>query len=143
MLIRRPPAEVFRAFVDPAVTTRFWFTKSTGPLAPAAKVRWDWEMYGAAAKVTVQAFEENRRLAFHWGRPDRQTTVELRFIEHEKHTHLEITEQGFSGTGDEMVAQALDSISGFSLVLATVKALLEHQVVLTTVLDHVPKGLKR
>jgi uncharacterized protein YndB with AHSA1/START domain len=30
MLIRRPVAEVFEAFVDPAVTTRFWFTKSEG-----------------------------------------------------------------------------------------------------------------
>lgn len=28
MLIRKPVEEVFEAFVDPAVTTRFWFTKS-------------------------------------------------------------------------------------------------------------------
>lgn len=27
MLIRRPVAEVFAAFVDPAVTTRIWFTR--------------------------------------------------------------------------------------------------------------------
>ena len=33
-LIRRPPAEVFAAFTDPAITTRFWFTKSSGTLAP-------------------------------------------------------------------------------------------------------------
>ncbi|MEV1167923.1 hypothetical protein [Nonomuraea sp. NPDC049784] len=36
MLIRRPPAEVFQAFADPDVTTRFWFTKSTGKLTPGA-----------------------------------------------------------------------------------------------------------
>jgi len=32
MLIRRPVAEVFEAFVDPAITTRFWFTRSSGRL---------------------------------------------------------------------------------------------------------------
>jgi uncharacterized protein YndB with AHSA1/START domain len=30
MLIRRKPAEVFQAIVDPAVTTRIWYTKSSG-----------------------------------------------------------------------------------------------------------------
>jgi len=33
MLIRRPPDAVFEALADPAVTTRFWYTKSTGPMA--------------------------------------------------------------------------------------------------------------
>ena len=32
MLIRRPAAEVYAAFVDPAVTTRFWFSRASGPL---------------------------------------------------------------------------------------------------------------
>ena len=38
MLIRRPVAEVFNAFADPAVTTKFWFSKSSGKLAPDARV---------------------------------------------------------------------------------------------------------
>jgi uncharacterized protein YndB with AHSA1/START domain len=32
MLIRRPAAEVFEAFINPEVTTKFRFTDSTGPL---------------------------------------------------------------------------------------------------------------
>lgn len=39
MVIRGPVGEVFRAFVDPEVTTRFWFTESSGPLEPGAEVR--------------------------------------------------------------------------------------------------------
>ncbi|WP_431211735.1 SRPBCC domain-containing protein [Puia sp. P3] len=42
MLIRRPVAEVFGAFVDPAVTTKFWFTKSTGRLEAGKEVVWTW-----------------------------------------------------------------------------------------------------
>ena len=34
MLVRRPVGEVFEAFVNPEITTRFWFTKSSGPLEP-------------------------------------------------------------------------------------------------------------
>jgi uncharacterized protein YndB with AHSA1/START domain len=37
MLIRRPIAEVFEAFVNPAVTSKFWFTKSSGRLEPGIK----------------------------------------------------------------------------------------------------------
>ena len=40
MRIRRPVREVFAAFVDPAITTRFWFTKSSGPLVQGAEVTW-------------------------------------------------------------------------------------------------------
>jgi uncharacterized protein YndB with AHSA1/START domain len=136
MLIRRPPADVFRAFVDPAVTTKFWFTKSSGKLAKGARVRWEWEMHGVSTDVEVHESEENRRLVISWG-----TTVEFRFVPLEEGTYLEITERGFTGTPEEKVALAMDSVGGFSLVLANVKALLEHDVVLTTVADGKPKGL--
>lgn len=32
MLIRRPVMDVFEAFIDPDITTTFWFTKSSGRL---------------------------------------------------------------------------------------------------------------
>lgn len=39
MLIRKPVAEVFEAFVDPAMTTKFWFSRSSGRLELARTVR--------------------------------------------------------------------------------------------------------
>lgn len=51
MLIRRPAREVFEAFVDPDITTRFWFTNSTGRLdEPGTTVEWAWEMFDAPAQ---------------------------------------------------------------------------------------------
>lgn len=41
MPIRRPVAESFEAFVNPEVTTKFWFAKSSGQLEEGKKVRWD------------------------------------------------------------------------------------------------------
>ncbi len=139
LLIRRPAAVVFEAFVDPAITTRFWFTKSSGPLEPGKRVRWDWEMYGASATVDVKAVEPNRRILIEWGDPAR--VVEWLFESRPDDTTLvSITERGFHGTDDEVVAQAIDSMGGFTSTLAGLKALLEHGVELKLVEDHHPDG---
>ena len=55
MLIRRPVVEVFAAFVDPAITTQFWFTKGSGRLAADKQIQWEWEMYGASANMSKRS----------------------------------------------------------------------------------------
>jgi uncharacterized protein YndB with AHSA1/START domain len=40
MLIRKPVVEVFEAFVNPEITTRFWFTKSTGRVEAGKRLTW-------------------------------------------------------------------------------------------------------
>jgi uncharacterized protein YndB with AHSA1/START domain len=142
LLIRRPAAEVFEAFADPAVTTRFWFSKSSGRLEPGAKVRWDWEMYGAGSDVEVKAIEPAARILIAWGEPGAATEVEWRFEPRgEGRTFVTITNSGFTGTADEQVAAALDSMQGFSLTLAGCKALLEHGLELNIVRDVHPDAL--
>ena len=142
MLVRKPPAEVFRAFADPSVTTKFWYTRSSGPMEAGAKLRWDWEMFGASANVVVKEFEPNRRIVFDWGGDGAMRTVALRFVPWKEHTYVNVTETGCRGTPEEMAAQAIDSIAGFALVLAALKALLEHGVRLAVVADHVVPGLE-
>ncbi|HLN62048.1 MAG TPA: SRPBCC family protein [Symbiobacteriaceae bacterium] len=140
MLIRRPVEEVFEAFVDPAITTQFWFTHSTGRLEPGKVVRWDWAMYGASADVHVKAVEPNQRILIEW--PDHHgqlCPVEWTFSERpDGTTFVTIANWGFSGNEDEAVSQALDSMGGFSFVLAGLKAWLEQNVALNLVLDHAP-----
>jgi uncharacterized protein YndB with AHSA1/START domain len=58
MLIRKPVDQVFEAFVDPAITSRFWFTRGSGRLEAGRRVRWDWEMYGVHDEVDVRGREE-------------------------------------------------------------------------------------
>lgn len=140
MLIRKPIGEVFRTFVDPEITTKFWFTKSSGKLEPGAEVRWEWEMHGVSTTVSVKEVEEDSRILVEWD-PDSPTRVEWRFFAGEDGTtFVRITESGFQGTADEIVARALDSKGGFTIVLAALKALLEHGVALTLVADAHPEG---
>lgn len=145
MLIRKPAAEVFEAFIDPAVTTQFWFSKGSGRLTPGAEVRWDWEMYGVSAQVRVIAIEPARRILVEWGSPGEiPTSIEWLLEPHgEDQTMVTVVNSGFDGTGDEVVAKALDAMEGFSLLLAGAKAWLEHGVPLNLVLDRHPDAIVR
>ena len=97
MLIRMPIAEVFNAFIDPKITTRIWFTHSTGKLEAGKELEWTWAMYN-------------------------------------------IINMGFHGNEDELITQISDSTKGFSFLLASLKALLEHGIELNLVADAFPRG---
>ena len=142
MLIRRPPAEVFEAFIDPEITRRFWFTKSTGRLEPGKHLTWTWEMYNISVDVEVKQIEPNKRIVIDWGNDGEMTNVEWVFQPYESDkTYVTATNSGFQGDGDKVVAAALDSKGGFTWVLAGLKALLEHGIELNAIVDAFPKDL--
>ena len=142
MLIRKPVTEVFEAFIDPRITTKFWFTKSSGRLEQGKQVQWDWEMYEISVPVDVKVIEPNKRIVIEWPGSGAPTTVEWAFAAQEDGTtFVRVTNSGFSGSGDELVRQATDSMQGFTIVLAGLKALLEHNVTLDLVADRFPKGI--
>ncbi|TXL71474.1 polyketide cyclase [Vineibacter terrae] len=138
MLIRKPVAEVFNAVVDPAVTTRFWFTKGSGRLEAGKTVRWDWEMYGFGMTIDVKAVDQDRRIVIA-GFGD--ATVTWDFTPRADGTYLSITSTGFTGDGDAQVKAAIDSTEGFTFVLAGLKAWLEHGIALNLIADKFPDGL--
>jgi len=143
MLIRRSVADVFEAFINPDITTQFWFTKSSGRLQVGKQVQWDWEMYEVSAAVTAKVIAPNKRILIEWPGYSGLTTVEWTFAPQEDGTtFVSITEAGFTGTGDELVKQVTASTQGFTLVLAGLKALLEHNIKLNLVADRYPKGME-
>lgn len=137
MLIRRPPAEVFEAFVDPAVTANFWFSEGQGRLEPGGTAHWVWGMYGVSTDVAVKAVEPDRRILIDWDTAGASTEVEWTFDARGDHTWVEVFNRGFSAD-DEGVARALDSTGGFALVLAGAKIWLEHGIDPRFVLDRHP-----
>jgi uncharacterized protein YndB with AHSA1/START domain len=143
MLIRKLAAEVFEAFFDPAVTSRFWFTKGSGRLKAGKPVEWEWGMYDFSVQVSLKAIEPNRRIVIEWPASGSPTTVEWVFKPlTDDTTFVSITNSGFSGSGDEIVKQAIDATEGFALVLAGLKAYLEHGIALNLVADRFPRGLE-
>ena len=143
MLIRRPPDEVFEALADPSVTARFWYTKSTGRMTEGAELTWTWEMYGVSSTVWVEEVRAGL-IRFRWDGydPAHPTTVRFEFLPYQGDTtYLRITETGFTGDTSTQVSQALDSTAGFTFLLSSLKAALEHDITLRVTMDAHPPDL--
>ncbi|MER9264553.1 SRPBCC family protein [Mesorhizobium sp. M0410] len=140
MLIRRPVADVFEAFVDPAITTKFWFTHGSDRLDSGKEIHWEWRMYGVSTTVNIREIVENKKIVMQWSDPP--TTVVWTFTAMPgATTFVEVRNFGFVGSRDEQVTQAIDSTGGFALVLAGAKAWLEQGVTLKLIGDRHPKGV--
>ena len=142
MLICKPVAEVFEAIINPDITTNFWFTKGSERLATGKRVRWDWEMYDVSVQVTAKTIEPGKRIVIEWPGYSGPTTVEWRFTPwKDGTTFVAVTESGFTGDADQLVKYVADSTQGFTLMLAGMKAYLEHGLRLNLTGDRYPKGL--
>ena len=138
MLIRKPVAEVFQAFIDPAITTNFWFTKSSGALAIGETVTWEWEMYNVSTEVQVDEIITNELISIRWGDP--ATTVDFQFKEMAAdQTYLIIKNYGFAETGNELIQAIMNNTGGFTTVVDGAKAYLEHGIRLNLVSDKFPQ----
>ena len=142
MLIRKPVAEVFEAFVNPVITSKFWFTRGSGRLEPGKQVTWEWEMYNFSVPVNVKVIEPNTRILVEWSAYGAPTPIEWIFKPRpDGTTFVTVTNRGFPGSADETAQLALDATEGFAFVLAGAKALLEHNVRLNLVPDRFPDGM--
>lgn len=139
MLIRKPAAKVFEAFIDPAITRNFWFTKGSGRLEPGATISWEWEMYGISSQVKVVEIVPEKRILIQWSEP--ALTVTFSFREINDGTYVTITSTGFTETGDALLAVINDNTGGFTTVLDGAKAYLEHGINLNLIADKFPKEI--
>jgi uncharacterized protein YndB with AHSA1/START domain len=144
MLIRSPVAKVFEAFVDPAITSKFWFSSGSGRLEAGKSVRWEWEMYGFSVDAKVKALEPNKRILVEWSAYGAPSDIEWTFTARpDGTTFVSITNSGLSGSLQEVANLAVAATEGFSFVLAGAKALLEHGLQLNLVPDRFPDGLPK
>ena len=142
LLIRKPVRQVFEALIDPAITSRFWFSKGSGRLETGKRIRWDWEMYGVHTEVDVKAIETDKRILIEWNGPESPNMVEWTFEDRGNDTtFVAVKNFGFKGTDETVVAEALDSTEGFTFLLAALKVFLEHAIEPNFVMDHAPDAL--
>jgi uncharacterized protein YndB with AHSA1/START domain len=88
--------------------------------------------------VRVLEIEPDARIVIALARPDGSdpSTVEMTFEARPGgRTCVRVVSSGFSGDANTVMAKALDSVGGFSFVLAAAKAWLEHGIHLHIVAD--------
>jgi uncharacterized protein YndB with AHSA1/START domain len=139
LLIRKPASEVFEAFVNPDITTKFWFSHSTGRLCEAQRVTWEWRMFGFKSDVKVLELEQDKRLVIEWGEPGKATLAEWTFEARDGATRVVVNHRGFAGDAAQKLAAVIDATEGFTLVLVGAKAWLEHGLQLDLVVDRHPE----
>jgi uncharacterized protein YndB with AHSA1/START domain len=143
MLIRKPAQQVFEAIVNPEITAKFWFSKGSGRLETGKRVRWDWASHDVSIEVTAKAVEPNNRVLIEWQGYTGPTQVEWTFQAiPDGTTFVRVSESGWTGDADKLVRYVADSTQGFTLMLAGMKALLEHDIRLNLTLDRYPKGIE-
>ncbi len=143
MLIRKPVEAVFEAVVNPEITRKFWFSKGSGRLEAGKQVRWSWECYDVSIDVDAKAVEPNKRILIEWPGYSGPTQVEWTFQAlPDATTFVRVSESGWTGNADQLAHYAADSTQGFTLMLAGLKALLEHNIQLNLTLDRYPKGVE-
>ncbi len=137
--IRRPPSEVFRAFVDAAAMSQFWFTRQDNGLKEGEVVPW---FIGSGEDafsfdVRVKTLRYPDKLVIEWENTGGRTEVTWSLNETpEGETILTIQETGFAGTPEAILEQALDSTGGFNQVVVAAKAYIEYGTALNVVADH-------
>jgi len=142
MLVRKPIDTVFQAFIDPKITTKFWFTKSTGKLEQGKTLNWIWEMYDHSVEVHVKKIVPNETIEIEWGNEGHTNKVTWSFESFGKSkTFVTVINDEFKGNQDEKLSSVRDSTGGFSLVLAGLKAYLEHGIQLNLIDDRFPEEL--
>ena len=138
MLIRKPVSQVFQAFIDPKITTNFWFTKSSGPLEVGKTITWTWEMYNVSTTVIVKDIIPNKKISTEWGETATQVDYEFTALT-EDTTYVIIKNFGFKEEGDKLIQVIKDSTGGFTTVLDGLKAYLEFNINLNLIRDKFPK----
>lgn len=143
MLIRKPVSAVFEAFIDPDITSQFWFSRGSGRLDSGKPVTWYWDDYNVSAEVSAHAIIKDKLIFFTWPGPgDVITTVELAFSPRGNDaTFVSVEEKGWSAGDRKVVELVVGQTEGWTLVLSGLKAWLEYGIRLNVVADHNPDAL--
>lgn len=138
--IHRPPSEVFAAFVDADVMSKFWFSRRDDGLREGEFCTWFIGSGKDATSFEVRVVELSRpnRIVIEWesGGASSQVTWSMEETEAGE-TVLAIEESGFTGSSEAIIRRALDSTGGFNQVVVAAKATIEHGIELNVVADHV------
>jgi uncharacterized protein YndB with AHSA1/START domain len=134
MLIRKPIAEVFNAFIDPTITTKFWFSRSTGKLIKGKKVTWYWDDYNVSDEIEVLEIKPNECIIIRWDNPSTEVVFSFQSVSADS-TYVVIKNFGFHQQGKALLDAVMNNTGGFTTVLDGLKAYLEFGIQLNLVRD--------
>ena len=134
MLIRKSIENVYEAFVDPEITTQFWFTQSSGRVEQGAELDWKWTKYNVTAKINVLNMIKNELIQMTWDEGRSKVDFIFEKISNDT-TYLKIRNYDIQLQDQALIEYIIDATGGFTTVIDAAKAWLEHQIKLNLVDD--------
>src|SRR5690606_2223011 len=128
--------------VNPEITSKFWFSKGSGRLDAGHPVEWTWEMYHVSATVTPLEIVPNQSITFRWPAGDMDTTVHITFASKgTAGTFVSVEEKGWKADDPNLLKTIAGQTEGWALMLASMKAYVEHGWRIKAVEDRFPDGV--
>ena len=127
--IRKPPAEVFDAVVNPKKLTGYFVQNSTGPLVEGKTVKWSFVEAPEPFDVVVKKVEKNERIVFEWPADDKiNTRVEMVFKSlGGDGTLVQISESGWR-PDEAGFKSSYGNAGGWMHMMCSMKAFLEYGI---------------
>ena len=127
--INKPVDEVFKAFVDNEIISKYFVTSASAPIKAAGdKITWTW---GTEHKteITITDYEENKRVAFTWPafQVDYDTNVLFEFQVVEGKTRVVVTEEGWKDDKAGINSSLMNN-AGWKDMLLCMKAWVMHNI---------------
>jgi uncharacterized protein YndB with AHSA1/START domain len=124
--IDKPAHDVFEAFVDPAKIGSFWFSSSSERWEQGKTVTLTYEEYDASVDIQVLEIVGDRKIVFQWGGDGQGNVVTIALEpQGEGSTVVQVTEEGFEGSAEELMGILVDNKEGWVYALTCLKAYLE------------------
>lgn len=126
--IGKDPHEVFEAILDPTKMSRYFISRASGRPEPGQTVTWYWDDVEAKARVRILELVPDRRLVFTWGPTGQETHVTIEVAaDRPGSTAVTATEGGWE-PDDTGIKAFGGQILGWTRVLLSLKASLEHDI---------------
>ncbi|MFJ7725108.1 SRPBCC family protein [Neobacillus sp. NPDC097160] len=129
MKINKPANVVFEAFVDPSKIGNFWFSSSSERWEEGKTIGLRYDEYNAQLEIEVMEVEVNKKTVFRWGANGEGhiVSITLNELDHST-TIIEVKEEGFNESDNELIPQLLDNKEGWVFMLTCLKGYLEFGV---------------
>jgi uncharacterized protein YndB with AHSA1/START domain len=127
--ILKPANDVFEAFVDPSKIKNFWFSSSSERWEQGKTITLKYDEYNAQLDIDVKEVQKNKKIMFQWGANGEGhiVTISLKEVDHTI-TIIEVSEEGFIESDDELINQLIDNKEGWVFMLTCLKGYLENGI---------------
>jgi uncharacterized protein YndB with AHSA1/START domain len=127
--IRKPPAEVFAAVVDPAALSRYFIESASGPMVAGTTLMWKFAEAPVAFPVRIVEVSEDARIVIEWtAAAGHDTRAEIDFEAlNANETMVLVTESGWPADETGLAASHANA-GGWMHMLSCLKAWLEYGI---------------